>query len=379
MVYLIYLFILVSFIDTFSQLPIVSPFALGLGASPLMIGLIIGAYSFTNIIGNIISGYFIDNKGVKGVATIGLLATSFTLFAYTFVVNPSQLIVVRLFHGLAGGLLVPASFSFLSKMKIDRKQSIRMAFSGATVGLASIIGPAFGGIISQTYDVNLVFVTVGILMFIMALLVIFIFPKSQTSSEKKRSSTSTSTVMKNLLKEPILRLSYAGVFLLTFAMGTLAYLLPLKIESLGFNSSLSGILLSTFAIVATLIFSLPTNQIYERFPKAKIMTIGVAILGVSLFLLGIVTTIPLHFVVMVLYGVGFALIFPTMSSMVTEGSGEKERGMAFGIFYGVFSFGIVVGSFVTGAFNTDFATPFFIGAIVLLVGATLLWRSLKNK
>src|SRR5690625_985987 len=80
MIYLIYLFILVSFIDTFSQLPIVSPYALSLGAIPLVIGLIIGAYSFTNIIGNIISGYYIDNKGVKGVASIGLLATAFILF-----------------------------------------------------------------------------------------------------------------------------------------------------------------------------------------------------------------------------------------------------------------------------------------------------------
>lgn len=381
MIYLIYLFILVSFIDTFSQLPIVSPYALSLGAIPLVIGLIIGAYSFTNIIGNIISGYYIDNKGVKGVASIGLLATAFILFGYTLVTTPTQLFFIRLFHGLAGGLLVPASFSFLSKMKTDRKQSIRMAYSGATVGLASIIGPAFGGIVSHAYSVNVVFASVGVLMFIMALLVIFVFPRAETNPVAKKSSDSVSTliVMKNLFKEPILRKSYAGVFLLTFAMGTLAYLLPLKIESLGFNSSLSGILLSTFAIVATLIFTLPTNQIYERFPKAKVMTVGITILGVCLLLLGLVITIPLHFVVMILYGIGFALIFPTMSGLVTEGSRAEERGMAFGIFYGIFSFGIVVGSFVTGLFTSNYTTPFFIAGAVLLIGSVLLWRSLKIK
>src|SRR5690625_6419693 len=91
MIYLIYLFILVSFIDTFSQLPIVSPYALSLGSIPLVIGLIIGAYSFTNIIGNIISGYYIDNKGVKGVASIGLLATAFFLFGFTLVTTLTHL------------------------------------------------------------------------------------------------------------------------------------------------------------------------------------------------------------------------------------------------------------------------------------------------
>src|SRR5690625_1234965 len=99
------------------------------------------------------------------------------------------------------------------------------------------------------------------MMFIMALLIILVFSTPETNPVAKKSSESASTliVMKNLFSEPILRKSYAGVFLLTFAMGTLAYLLPLKIESLGFNSSLSGILLSTFAIVATFIFTLQTN------------------------------------------------------------------------------------------------------------------------
>src|SRR5690625_7731314 len=87
------------------------------------------------------------------------------------------------------------------------------------------------------------------------------------------------------------------------------------------------------------------------------MTVGITILGVCLLLLGLVITIPLHFVVMILYGIGFALIFPTMSGLVTEGSRAEERGMAFGIFYGIFSFGIVVGSFVTGLFTSNYTTP----------------------
>ncbi|WP_405027655.1 hypothetical protein [Lentibacillus songyuanensis] len=62
MIYFIYFLIVAAFVDTFSQLPIKSPFAQELEASALLIGIIIGMYSFTNIIGNMISGCYIVGK-----------------------------------------------------------------------------------------------------------------------------------------------------------------------------------------------------------------------------------------------------------------------------------------------------------------------------
>lgn len=44
MILLIYLILLVAFIDTFAQMPIISPFAKELGASPFLIGLAVGIF-----------------------------------------------------------------------------------------------------------------------------------------------------------------------------------------------------------------------------------------------------------------------------------------------------------------------------------------------
>mgnify|MGYP001351504599 CR=1 FL=1 len=79
MVYFIYFVILVSFIDTFSQLPIISPYAQGLGATPLLIGIVVGIYSFSNIIGNIFAGFWIDKDGAKRVLYIALALTGLIL------------------------------------------------------------------------------------------------------------------------------------------------------------------------------------------------------------------------------------------------------------------------------------------------------------
>ncbi len=65
MKYFIYFIVIVAFLDTFSQLPIMSTFAQSLGGTPLIIGLVVGMYSFANMIGNIIAGAAVDKFGAK--------------------------------------------------------------------------------------------------------------------------------------------------------------------------------------------------------------------------------------------------------------------------------------------------------------------------
>src|SRR3954465_3326517 len=79
----VYLIVFFSFFDLFSQLPVMSPFALSLGATPFLVGLAVGMYSFSNTIGNIISGFMTDKKGPYLILVIGIFASSLSLFLYS--------------------------------------------------------------------------------------------------------------------------------------------------------------------------------------------------------------------------------------------------------------------------------------------------------
>lgn len=374
MIYFIYFLIVVAFVDTFSQLPIMSPFAQGLGASALMIGIIVGMYSFTNIAGNMIAGYYIDRKGVKGMLGAGLLLTGIILTLYAFVTSPVQLLAVRFFHGLTGGLLVPAAFTYLANRNAEKKQGKTMALSGAGVGLASIIGPAFGGIISSKFGPEMVFISIGIVMIVTAVLAYFLLPeKASKSTADSEKDSAVKSGIGDLFKRRGLLLSYVGAFSLMFSQGIIAYALPLQVEDLGFDSSLSGILMSTFAIVATLIFILPTNRLYDRFAFTPTMMTGIVILGLALLMLEFITAQGLLYAVMVFYGIGFALIFPSMTALVASNADASERGKAYGLFYGFFSLGVVAGSFVTGLFSETGIGVFLVGTIWLLASVLVMW------
>ncbi|WP_096201981.1 MFS transporter [Bacillus sp. FJAT-45350] len=359
--FILYIIIIVAFIDTFSQLPIIAPFAQSVGASPLIVGLIIGMYSFSNMLGNMLAGKWIDRIGGKLILVIGMITVSLFLFMYTFVTNPTELLLVRFLHGLGGGLIVPAAFTLLGAKGKERTSGKTMAFSGAAVGIAAIVGPAFGGIISARFDIVWLFYIVATFMLLFGLLAIIGIEKEEKINEKSEKKGSISSIFRNKrLVE-----AYIAIFSLMLTLGMLTYNLPLKVQELGAETHITGLLLSTFGLVAILFFVLPTNRLFDKKNKSTLLKIGLLIIVSSLLLLSISFDISLAFVAMAVYGVGFAFLFPSASATVIENSKEEERGKSFGFFYAFFSLGVIAGSFLAGAVDITPSILFFISAFIV--------------
>jgi len=363
--------IFISFIDLFTQLPIMSPFAQSLGAGPLLMGIIVGMYSLSNMVGNVIGGGWVDRFGAKRVLTVSLAVTAVLIAAYAFVQSPWQLVVVRFLHGMSAGFIVPSAFTLVARRAKKGRQGRTMALSGASVGIAAIIGPAFSGIVKSRYGPEPVFLTVATLMLLVAVIAVVILRKqadapaeADSAGEAEAAGARVSDYVA-LLRHKELLTSYIGSFTLMFSQGVLAYMLPLKIEGLGFNSSLSGTLLSTFGIVAIAFFVLPTNRMFDRVDNRRTMLIGIMIMGASLGLLALFNERSALYVIMCIYGTGFALLFPSINAILVRNVTDLNRGKAFGLFYAFFSLGVVAGSLVVGAVGGGPNVGFGVGAVVI--------------
>src|SRR5699024_297665 len=121
-----------------------------------------------------------------------------------------------------------------------------------------------------------------------------------------------------LFKSKGLLLSFTGAFSLAASQGVLAYMLPIKVSNLNMESHISGMLMSVFGIVAILFFVLPTNRIFDRARTRNeiILAIGLLIAAVSQTTNGIVDSLSFLIISMSIYGIGFAFIFPSMSSLI---------------------------------------------------------------
>ncbi|HEX6595229.1 MAG TPA: MFS transporter [Bacillota bacterium] len=375
---IIYFIVVVAFLDTFVQLPIITPYALELGASHILTGGIVAVYSFTNMIGNIIGGHWIDQLGRKKMLFFSMVAVSIILLFYLYVQSGEQLFVVRLIHGLAGGILIPATFAYIGDLSKEKSRGKTMAFTGASIGIAAIVGPAFGGIMAARASIESVFLFIAGLFIFTALLVLK-FVKESFVAQKREVVRFSHFVP--LLKQPLLMQASLAAFALMVSNGTLAFAMPLKVDELGMTSETTGILLSIFGIVALIVFLSPINRIYDHFSPIFLILLGIALIGISLFMLRLLASFWGSVLAMIVYGLGFAFIFPSMNKIVAESSTKADRGKAYGIFYAFFSLGVVAGSSIAGAVTEVLGNPFFVSAsIMLAIGVILygIWRTNKQ-
>ena len=367
---LIYVVIVVVFLDLFIQLPIITPFSMSLGATEYAAGFIVAVYSFFNIFGNIIGGFFADKVGRKRLLYLAMAAQVIILLMYVVVPNVALLIVVRIIHGFTSGLLTPAAFSLVADVSKKATIGRSMAFTGVAIGTSAVIGPAIGGIVSSIFSYQAVYLLTAIIFALSLLLIRLVVVESTT---KKSRDHHYDTNYWELLKRPTLIFAYVAAFTLMISNGSLAFGLPLKSMQLNLDDSMTGMFLSVFGITAIIVFASPLNKIYTKVKAEVLVTIGIFIIGVSMILLHFVPTTLSVFGVMAFYGFGFSLVFPSMNKVIALYANMSERGKANGLFYGFFSLGTVAGSYLSGVFSTFYDLPFvFIGITLLILQVTLI-------
>ncbi|QGT99400.1 putative MFS-type transporter [Candidatus Syntrophocurvum alkaliphilum] len=369
---LVYFIVIVSFIDTMAQLPILSPYVYSLGATSIVVGLIMGAYSLFNMIGNLGAGLIIDRYGRKIAIISGMIIAGSAVSLYAFVASPFQLLILRIIHGLGGAILIPAAFAYVGDRVGQGSTGRAMGYSGAAVGFAALIGPMFAGMGKDAFGFSVVFLSLGLLLIKTSIIAWLFLP--ETYSLESKNKVFTKEIILNLITNTKLQIAYLAAFSLMFTMGILAYAFPITLESLNFASKDTGILFSIFSIVAIIIFILPISKWSDKNGRYLPIAIGLFLVTLALLLLPLGNTFSQFVFMMILYGCGFGFIFPAMTSIVVDETKDYFRGTAFGIFYAFFSFGVMSGPVIGGIASEIGQEPFWIGALIIILIQMILYK-----
>ncbi len=159
---LLYLFLLIAFFDLHAQYPILSPFAVSLGATPAMIGLLLGAYAIAHIPGNLLAGRAVDRFGSRPFISVSLILAGFILLVQAFIVSPEQLLVARIASGFVIAFLSPACQALLVRSASSTAhQGSLMAGSGIVHMLASVAAPGLAALYVAQYGFSNTFLVLG--------------------------------------------------------------------------------------------------------------------------------------------------------------------------------------------------------------------------
>ena len=337
-----------GFLDTHLLLPIMALYAFELGAGVGTIGLIIGLYSLTNTPANILFGRLIDRAGYKVPLIAGLIGDALSMFFYSMCRLPIHLALVRGLHGATGGLVGPATMSITADYSDRARKGRAMGFYGMSLAAATLVGYGLSGVIASRLGYRAIFFLGAIMLATGAMLSLWL-PRARRkdSMTVKTSLSEDFEKAKGLLKRKGLTVAYSSIFAQYFAFGGVVTLLPLYVKGLGMEVFHVGMLLAIFAIMF-IILQLPTGALSDKVGRRIPIAAGLSLGVVSLVILPSVATFALLAVVMALYGIGYGMLFPSISALVADHTIPEEHGMATGIFHALLTAGVAIGAPLMG-------------------------------
>lgn len=362
---LAFLVTFIAFFDTFTLIPTIGPYAESLGATAAGMGAAVGAYSVTNLMFNIAGGVMLDRVGRRRLALVGFGLVTTSVLAYSLVSSLAGLIAVRLLHGVGGGILIPAIYTLIGDMSGPGNRGRAMGRVGAVIGMAAIIAPGLAGLTRARLGFSAVFVGLAL---VMATGLVLTAGAVRETVGRRVIERARTTSIRPILSDPDFQVACIGVFGFTFGFGVLSAFLPSDLEAMGYSASVSGGLFTMLSLIAAvLMLTRLAGRVDSQGPRRP-MLVGLPPIFIGLALLGLTGRIGVITLGLVLFGLGFGVVYPAASGATAIAASPSERGRAFGVFNVFYSLGFVVGPTMAGALDDRAGiSPFLTAALVGVV------------
>jgi len=352
--------------------------AADLSASQDQINWVLTSYIVASAIALPISGWLADKVGRKRLLLISVVGFTVASVLCASAVSLTEMVVFRAFQGVSGAFIVPLAQATLFDINPREKHGQAMALFGGGVMIGPILGPVLGGWLTDNYNWRWVFLVnlpVGV---ICALVMLRFMPKTDTHERKfdmfgfallaialgalqlfldrgQQEDWLSSWEIRTELGFAIAATWMFLVHMITakhplfdrdmfkdrnFATGMafmavtgvlllagLALLPPLLQNLYGYSVLQSGFLTAPRG-VGTLISMLLAGRLTGRMDARLLVGIGVALMGVSLWMMtGFAIDQPSRPVIVsgVVQGLGLGLIFVPLQSLAFETLAPKMR------------------------------------------------------
>jgi MFS family permease len=365
----IFLTILLSTIGFGVCIPVLPLYAEQFGASELVNGLLIGAFSLMVMIASPLWGKLSDRVGRRPVLIFSILGSALGYFIMGWAGSLIWLFVARIVDGASGGNVATAQ-AYIADITTPEQRSKAMGMIGAAFGLGFVIGPAIGGTLTKPpgwhwlhslmgtnaitwwtqNGTHLPFYFVGLLCVVNAAMVFKYLPES-LSIEKRHASHTEQPIMELFSHADsaiFVRVALCYfVCLAAFSIMTAVFALfgwhrfDLDAQHIGYIMALIG-------IIAVVMQGGVIRRLLPKYGEVKLARSGMAILFVSFVLLPIVGGMTTLLLVSSLIAIGNSLVQPTLNGLASRSVEASWQGRAMGLLQSAASLGRGIGPVLGG-------------------------------
>lgn len=335
------------FFGLFLVLPVLSAYALTLqGATPLLIGVIVGGYALTQAIFQLPFGIMSDKIGRKPTLVIGLVIFLVGSIICAVSTDIYTLMFGRFLQGSGAiGAVIPA---MISDLVSEESRGKAMALMGGSIAVSFAFAMGLGPVIAAHYGIGSLFWIAGILSILSMIILFTKVPTPPRIHHIYHSSTTTRDIIKdpNLLNMIIINGMQKGLMTVAFV------LIPILLTQGGYGFNWEKAELWKVyvpALIAGLIAMGPAAVFGEKYNKPKqIFLISIVLFIISFTLMGFATKSWEFVLGVISFFMAFNMMEPLVQSMISKFARVHQKGAALGIANGFAYLMTFVGGIVAG-------------------------------
>lgn len=311
-----------------------------LGASEVVIGLIVGFAAVASIAVRPWVGQAMDRRGRRPLILAGNLLNIFGLLLYLLVSQiDGWVYAIRIIHGLSEAVLFTVLFTFAADWVPAQKRTQGLALFGVAGILPIALAGLLGDFILNRWDFDTFFLTAAGFAIASLLFSLFLHDAPHTAEQPTDRSFIASIAGVDLL--PLWWITFVFSFVLT------AYFTFLKtfVNETGIGSV--GLFFAFYAGTA-IALRLTLGWVPDRIGPKRALNPAMLFLAAGLVVLAYATNDIAVAVAAVLCGTGHAYTFPILFALTVTRARIAERGAAMAVWTGLFDVGTLIGGPVLG-------------------------------
>lgn len=298
------------------------------------IGLALGISAIASLIGRVISGWAIDRWGARVFLGFGALCLAVTSPLLPFAGAPAVVMAYRVVQGFGLGVFSNAAIGYVVHTAKPVHRGTAVAWLGAVNPSAVAVSPVLAVAVLNGGGAHLAFGLAGVAALVALAGGLCVPPARASGSHAGVTIYTASAIGPGLIGGAV------GV-----AFGAFTAFAPLIARERGFGNA--GVYLLAFA-VGTMASRIVAGPLSDRWGRATIIGPGLVVAAVAVTLVGTVRAPSVALMMPFLYGIGHGFASTGLIAWTIDIAHERERATASSTFYAVMELGVALGSFALG-------------------------------
>lgn len=342
------------------------------------LGTLVSAYALMVGVFAIISGPISDKIGRRRILLLGTGTMTLALVMHVFVKDYVSFLAVRIFAGVAGGVLSGAAVSYVGDYFPYERRGWATGWIMSGSAFGQIIGIPLGIVIAGRLGIRAPFGLFAVTMALTWLLILFKVPQPDVRrSEGRLTALGAFRDYLEMLRRPEIAWASVAFFLMFLGLSLYVVYLPTWLERSFADATPNGIAMLFLVGGLANVFTGPqAGRISDRVGRKGIILAACAGLSVVMLLTTVIVTsfwaaYPVFFLTMVLV----AMRISPFSALLTALVNDHRRGALMSLTVALGQVGFAVGGAVAGPLfaGRGYSSNTVLGAISVLGMGLIVW------